>query len=70
VSAGAAVLILNKRGRGEEIMGKEKRRMGTLLCLNGLTACIAKKLFRKRWLAEKAFETKKASCAGANCLWS
>jgi hypothetical protein len=58
-SAGTAVLTLSKRGRGEEVAGKKKRRMNTVGCFNGLTSCMAKKLVRKRWLAKKAFKTKK-----------
>jgi len=39
--------------------GQEKRRINILGCFNGLTSRMAKKLVRKRWLAKKAFETKK-----------
>ena len=52
-------MTLNKRGRGEEVPGKKKRRINILGCFNGLTSRMAKKLVRKRWLAKKAFETKK-----------
>jgi len=67
-STGTAVLTLNKRGRGEEVTGKKKRRLGILGCFNGLTSCMAKKPVRKRWLAKKAFETEKVNCAIADCL--
>jgi hypothetical protein len=56
-------LTPNKRGRGEEITGKEKRRMGTIVCLFGLTACMAKKLLRKDGLPKRLPNRKSESCA-------
>ena len=58
MSAGAAVLTLNKRGRGEEIMDKEERRTGTIVYLNGLTVCMAKKTFRKDGLPKRLRDRK------------
>jgi len=40
-------LTPSKRGRGGETMGRKKRRIGTLVCLFGLTACLAKEPLRK-----------------------
>ena len=53
MSIETTVLTLNKRGRGEEIMSKEKMRMSTLMCLTGHTACKAKKLFKKDGLPKR-----------------
>jgi len=47
-SAKQTVLTRNKRGHGEEIMGKESRRLAILLYSNGLIAHPTRKLFRKK----------------------
>jgi hypothetical protein len=46
VLASQSVLTLNKRGRDEEIMGKERRRLPVLALSDGLIVC-KKKLVKK-----------------------
>lgn len=59
--ASQSVLTLNKRGRDEEIMGKERRRLPVLALSDGLIVC--KKKLVKKTTAGKTCKTEKAKCA-------
>jgi hypothetical protein len=64
VSARQTVLTRNRRGHGEGITGKERRRLAVLVCSIGLTAYTTRKLFRKDGLPKRVFEAEKSELCG------